>query len=78
MSQDILNQIQEIFRNLIDEEDINLTNETTAEDVEDWDSLVHIQLVVAIEKQFKVKFTASEIEKFNKVGDIVDNVASKL
>ena len=76
--QEILNQVQEIFRDILDNEDIVLTNETTANDVEEWDSLTHVQLVVAIEKDFKIKFTSKEILSWQNVGDLVDCVANKL
>jgi acyl carrier protein len=75
--QEILAQVQEIFRDILDNEEIVLTNETTANDVEEWDSLSHIQLIVAIEKHFKIKFTSKEILSWANVGEMVDCIASK-
>ena len=75
--QEILNLVQEIFRDILDNEDIVLTNETTANDVEEWDSLSHIQLIVAIEKHFKIKFTSKEMLLWKNVGEMVDCIASK-
>ena len=75
--QEILNQVQEIFRDILDNEDIILTSETTANDVEEWDSLSHIQLIVAIEKHFKIKFTSKEIPSWKNVGEMIDCIASK-
>lgn len=75
---EILNQVQEIFRDVLDNEDIVLTNETTANDIEEWDSLSHIQLIVAIEKNFKIKFTSLEIMKWKNVGEMVDTIYQRI
>ncbi len=74
----ILEQLNEIFIDAIDDEDIKLAYETTANDVEGWDSLTHIQLVVAIEKHFKIRFTSNEIQSWKNVGELTDSIASKL
>lgn len=74
----ILEQLSEIFKDVLDNDSIQLTPATTANEVEEWDSLYHIQLVVAIEKHFKIKFTASEIQSWKNVGDMVTNVQTKL
>ena len=74
----LLEQIQEIFRDVLDDEEIVLEPATTADDVEGWDSLTHIQLIVAIEKHFKIKFTSKEILSWKNVGELVDCLASKL
>ena len=76
--QEILAQVQEIFRDVLDNEDIVLTNETTANDIEEWDSLSHIQLIVAIEKNFKIKFTSLEIMKWKNVGEMVDTIYQRI
>lgn len=75
--QEILSQVQEIFRDVLDNEDVVLTTTTIANDVEDWDSLTHIQLIVAIEKHFGIKFTSKEILSWANVGEMVDCIASK-
>jgi len=71
-SKEMLSQIEEIFHDQLDDETIILTPETTAEDIDDWDSLTHIMLVVAVEKQFKVKFTSNEILSWKNVGEMMD------
>lgn len=76
--QQILEQLNEIFIDVLDNSDIKLTEATTANDIEEWDSLYHIQLVVAIEKHYKVKFTASEIQSWKNVGDMANAVKNKL
>lgn len=77
-SEDILKAVNEIFIDILDNEDIILTEATTAKDVEDWDSLTHIQLVVAIEKQFKVRFTSAEIQQWKNVGHMCTAIAKRV
>jgi len=74
----ILETVQEIFRDILDNENILLQEGTTADDVEEWDSLTHIQLVVAVEKSFKIKFTSREILSWTCIGDLIMCIASKL
>ena len=73
----IYKKLNEIFCDVLDLDDIELTDETTASDIEEWDSLAQIQLVVAIEKAFGLKFTSQEIVDWKNVGDMVDSIQSK-
>ncbi len=74
----ILIAMTEVFRDILDVPDLVLGPSTTAKDVEEWDSLTHIQLVAAVEKRFKIRFTAQEIQGFKDVGDMSAGVARTL
>ena len=74
---EIFSQLEEIYRDVLDNEDIVLTETTTADDIEEWDSLTHIQLIVAIEKAFHVKFTSREILSWKNVGELADSLLDK-
>ncbi|WP_294288695.1 acyl carrier protein [uncultured Chryseobacterium sp.] len=74
---EVLEKLIPIFREQLDNEEIELNAETTAEDIEEWDSLSHIQLIVAIEKAFGIRFTSAEIQSWNNVGEMIDSIISK-
>ncbi|KAF0195969.1 MAG: acyl carrier protein [Bacteroidetes bacterium] len=74
---EVLIQLQEIFRDTLDNEEVVLTFDTTANDVEEWDSLTHIHLVVSIEKHFKVRFTSKEIQSWKNIGELTDSILAK-
>ena len=73
----ILQRVGEIMADTFDLDDLAVTRETTAGDVEEWDSLSHVRLIVAIERAFKIKFTNAEIERLRNVGELVDAIAFK-
>jgi acyl carrier protein len=75
---DVITEVNRIFRTVLDDDSIQLSYETTAKDVENWDSLNHIELVVAIEKHFNIKFNFAELQKFKNVGQMCDNIVAKL
>jgi acyl carrier protein len=77
-NQEILQQLAPIFCDIFDDDDLILTPEMTAADVDEWDSLSHIRLVVAVEQAFNVKFAVIEIEQLKNVGQFADLVASKV
>jgi acyl carrier protein len=74
----ILEQITAIFRELFDDDTIVLTRETTAEDIADWDSFNHINIIVGVESHFGIKFQTAETEELKNVGHLVDLVERKL
>ena len=75
---DILKRVEEIFREELELDDLELTDETTAEDVEGWDSLSHVQLVAAMEEAFGIEFKSREILSWDNVGDLVDCIQKKI
>lgn len=74
----VMERVQEVFRDIFDDESLMIKRETTAEDVEDWDSLMHINLVLAIEKEFNIKFALGEIQELKNVGDMIDLIERKI
>ncbi len=68
---DIRDQAQDVFRNVFDDPEILLHDDLTAEDVPGWDSLAHINLIVAVEKRFKIKFATAEISNLKEDGQNV-------
>lgn len=75
---EIVTQVNDIFIAILDNDKVALTETTTALEVEEWDSLTHIQLVLAIEKHFKIRFTSKEIQSWNNVGGMVDSISKKI
>lgn len=70
-------RLQEIFRDVFDNEDIVISNDTVAEDIEEWDSLAHIQLIKELESVFGIKLTSKEILSWDNVGEMVDAIQAK-
>ena len=77
-STEIIAELQPIFADVLDLPDLRLTAQTTAPEVEGWDSLAHINLVVAIEKHYKVKFALGELQDLKNVGDMANLIIRKL
>ena len=75
---EIFEKLESVFCDVLDLENVELSESSCADDIEEWDSLSHIQLVVAIEKVFGIKFTSLEIMKWKNVGELVDSILSKL
>jgi len=73
----IAEKVQEIFRDVFDDEDLIITDETNSDDIEDWDSLEHITLLVMMEKEFSMKFDIKEVNKLANVGGMIDMILSK-
>lgn len=74
---EILKQVNIVFVDVLDDEELVLKETTQAPDVEGWDSLAHIQLVVAIEKHLKIRFTSKEIQSWKNVGEMINTIQEK-
>ena len=75
---EIFEGLNEVFRDVFDDETISVGETTTAEDIEDWDSLTHIGLTIAVERRFNIKFNMGEVNAMKNVGEMVDIIASRL
>jgi acyl carrier protein len=75
--EDILKKVNEVFIDVLEDDTIVLSYETTAGDVEEWDSLNHIHLVAAVEKALKIRFTSHEIQSWKNIGDMIDSIVAK-
>ena len=71
---EILQQLNDIFIDTLDNEKIAIDESTKANDVDEWDSLMHVLLVDAMEKHFAIRFKSSEIQNWNSVGEIIDSI----
>lgn len=75
--EEIYEALNEVFQEVFDDDSITVNPETTAEDIEDWDSLEHINLVVAIENRFGIKFNMNEVTSMKNVGEMVDIIIER-
>ena len=76
--EEVMKTLNEIFCDVFDDETIVLTDETNANDIEDWDSLEQINLLSTIEREFKIKFTVGDVEGLANVGAMIDVIMKKL
>ena len=73
----IIGKLLPIFQNVFDDDELIITSLTTAKDISGWDSLAHIRLIVAIEKSFRLRFTANEISELENVGEMINLIVLK-
>ncbi len=69
---DVLQRVNDVFRDVFDEGDLSISRQTTAADVAGWDSLMHVRLMLAVEKAFGVRFSSSEVASLPNVGALID------
>lgn len=74
---EVLSQVSDIIRDVLDQPEINITLATTADDIEEWDSFNHINIMVAVEAHFRIKINTAEVEELKNVGELVDLVLHK-
>ena len=74
--EEVFERVTDIFRDVFDDDELVISDSTNSEDIEDWDSLEHIQLIVGMEKEFKVKFDIKTVNSLENVGQIVDFILS--
>ena len=75
---EIKQRLQEIFRDVFDDEELVIAENMTANDIEDWDSLAQINLVIEIEKEFGVKFNLEEVSELKNIGEMLKLISKKL
>lgn len=76
--EEIFEKLNLVFQDVFDDDEITVNEETTADDIEDWDSLEHINLVAAVETEFGMKFTMGEVVTMKNVGEMVDIILTRI
>ena len=74
----IMSELQDVFRDIFDENDLIINDETNAEDIEDWDSLAQVRITMAIEKKFGIKFKFEELAALRNVGEMLKTIENKM
>ena len=75
---EIITELNRIFIDILENENIHLAESTNANDIEEWDSLTNVQLIVSIEKKFNIRFNPSEIRNWKNIGEMVHSIINKL
>ncbi len=76
--EEVFEKLNEVFRDVFDDNDITVTDTTTADDIEDWDSLEHINLIAAVEQEFGMKFNMGQVVSMKNVGEMADIIIASL
>ena len=75
--EEVFERLTEVFADVFDDEEIELTDSTTSDDIEDWESLEHVNLIIAVEQEFGIKFTMGEVTGMKNVGAMVDIIIER-
>jgi len=75
---EVFKKVNDIFIDILEKKDLVLDDQTTANNIDEWDSLAHIHLVVAIERTFNLHFSSKEIQSWDNVGEMVDCIQGKV
>lgn len=76
-AKELKKRLTEVFRDVFDDDSIVITADTTADDIEDWDSIEHITLIGAVEDEFSMKFKMGEVSGMNNVGEMMKIIAAR-
>ena len=76
--EEVFEKLNEVFRDVFDDDEITVTDTTTADDIEDWDSLEHINLLAAVEQEFGMKFNMGQVVSMKNVGEMADIILSQI
>ncbi len=75
---DTLGQLSVIFDDVFDEPGVQINRSTSAEDIQNWDSITHVTMVLAVEREFQIRFSSSEVAKLQNVGELIDLIDRKI
>ena len=76
--EEVFEKVQEIFRDVFDDEELMISDATNSDEIDDWDSLEHISLIISMEKEFSMKFDIKEVNKLENVGEMIDLILRKM
>ena len=77
IKEDMFSKVQEIFRDVFDDSSLLITDSSSPDDIEDWDSMNHLVLLSAIQEEFGVKIALEEMPLLNNVGDLINTIQNK-
>jgi acyl carrier protein len=75
--EEVVDRLNHLFRDVFDDDDISVTDKTAAPDIEGWDSLAHITLILGVEREFRMKMTAAEVGSLKNVGQMIDLIVAR-